>query len=76
MFLDVRWPLGAMFSIFGATIGAYGAFFGTDDGAHRLLGARIDVVWGSVLLAFGVIVLALAARARAKRGHSNAGRIS
>jgi hypothetical protein len=65
VFLDVRLPLGAMFSIFGATIGAYGAFVGGDG--RRLFGADVDVAWGGALLAFGLTMLGLAARSRSAR---------
>jgi hypothetical protein len=54
-----------MFSIFGATIGAYGAFIGGDG--RRLFGADVDVAWGGALLAFGLTMLGLAARSRSAR---------
>ena len=66
MHLDVRIPIGVLFCLIGAVIAAYGvATLG--DAAVRPTGVPIDFIWGGVMLAFGVAMLALAARA-ARRG--------
>jgi hypothetical protein len=61
--LDVRLPIGAFFSSLGALLTAYGgATLGAPGTAPT--GVPIDLVWGAVLLAFGVVLLLLARRAR------------
>jgi len=68
MRLDVRFPIGGMFSILGALLTLYGI---TSDRAiyARSLGINVNLWWGLVLLAFGLVMLWLAMRA-AKRSSS------
>lgn len=64
MQLDVRLPIGLMFVIFGAILTVFG-MAGTDvSEAHKLLGANINVSWGLVQLAFGLLMLWLTWRGR------------
>lgn len=62
MHLDVRLPIGVLFGLIGIVVAVYGAMM-LDNPATRPTGVPIDVVWGIVMLAFGVAMLALAARA-------------
>lgn len=65
MNLDLRLPIGAMFSIFGAMLTIYG--FVSDRAIYaKSLDINVNLWWGLVLLAFGLAMLGLAARA-AKR---------
>ena len=59
MRLDVRFPIGGMFSILGALLTLYGI---TSDQAiyARSLGINVNLWWGLVLLAFGLVMLGLA----------------
>ncbi len=62
MGLDIRWPIGIIFSIYGAMLIAYGlladsALFATS------LGVNIDLWWGVLMLVFGLIMAILAFRA-------------
>jgi len=69
--LDVRLPIGGMFAIVGAILIAYGVF--SDKAIYqRSLGINVNLWWGFVLLAFGLVMLWLAYRAyqKAKRTHS------
>ena len=59
MGLDLRWPIGLMFSLIGLLLTGYGAATGPSD---RSLGINIDLRWGLVLLAFGVFMLIMAWR--------------
>jgi hypothetical protein len=62
--LDLRWPMGLMFTIVGAMMFLYGlATFGDEELYRRSLGIRINVWWGLVLLVFGLAMVALAWRA-------------
>jgi len=63
MNFDLRYPVGMMFSLFGALITIYGL---TSDPAiyQRSLGINVNLWWGIVLLIFGVIMFVLAVRAK------------
>ena len=65
MGLDVRLPVGVMFAIMGALLVGYG-LFGDPAIYTRSLGININLTWGGVLLAMGLIFLALAARGRSE----------
>jgi hypothetical protein len=57
MRLDIRWPIGLMFAILGALLAVYGGVTlgqpGTAPG-----GVPINLYWGLVMLAFGLLMLA------------------
>ena len=66
MNLDVRLPIGMMFTVFGVMLTGFGLV--SDDAIYaRSLGINMNVRWGLVLLAFGLIMLAFAARAERER---------
>jgi hypothetical protein len=50
MGLDIRTPIGLMFTIFGVLLGG-------SDMYQRSLGYNINLEWGAVLLVFGVVML-------------------
>ena len=57
MGLDIRWPIGLMFTLIGALL----AVFGLAKGAESVsLGININLIWGAVLLVFGVLMLLVA----------------
>ncbi len=62
MRLDVRLPIGALFSALGVLLAAYGAATRGRPGSAPT-GVPIDLIWGLVLLAFGLWMLFLARRA-------------
>jgi hypothetical protein len=63
MNLDLRLPIGFMFSLFGALLVIYGVF--SDKAIYaRSLGINVNLLWGAVLLVFGAIMLWLARGAR------------
>lgn len=56
--LDLRWPIGLMFSLIGALLVIYGAATHSDTALYqRSLGININIVWGIVLLIFGVLMV-------------------
>jgi hypothetical protein len=62
MGLDIRLPIGLMFVILGGLITIYG--FASDPSIYqRSLGININVRWGLVMLAFGLIMFVLGRRA-------------
>lgn len=61
MKLDLRLPIGLMFTIFGLILTVYGI---TSDRAiyERSLGIDVNLWWGLVLLVFGLVMLTFALR--------------
>ena len=58
MGLDIRLPIGFLFSIFGVLLSAFGAL--SDKAIYeRSLGININLEWGVVMLIFGAIMLVL-----------------
>ncbi len=73
MTLDLRLPIGLMFTIFGVLLAGYGLL--SDRAIYaRSLGINVNLWWGLVLLAFGLVMLVFALRAskRAAAGASGA----
>lgn len=56
--LDLRWPIGLMFTLIGALLVIYGAATGSNAEMYQhSLGKNINLWWGVVLLVFGVLML-------------------
>jgi len=55
MGLDIRWPIGLMFTLIGALLVINGAVVKSDHAIS--LGININLIWGIVLLVFGVLML-------------------
>jgi hypothetical protein len=64
MDLDVRLPIGLMFSIFGVLLAGFGLVSDARIYAEHSLGINVNLGWGIVLLVFGLVMLALALRGR------------
>ena len=59
--LDVRWPIGTLFVTLGLLLAGYGlATAGNTEQYARSLSVNVNLWWGVVMLAFG-LVLVLAA---------------
>jgi hypothetical protein len=67
MDLDVRLPIGMMFTLFGVLLVVFGLFSDPRIFAEHSLGIDVDLDWGIVLLAFGATMLGFALRARRRR---------
>ena len=68
MNLDLRLPIGLMFTLFGAMLTIYGALTNGDTKLYeKSLGININLVWGLVLLVFGILVLTLGRRGQMKQ---------
>lgn len=57
MGLDIRTPIGLMFSIFGALLVGYGALTRGSEIYARSGGTNVNLDWGFVLLVFGGVML-------------------
>ena len=58
--LDIRIPIGLMFSILGIILAVFGIF--SDRNIYRVhsFGVNVNLAWGCILLAFGIFMLMLA----------------
>jgi hypothetical protein len=65
MGLDIRWPIGLMFTLIGVLLAATGLAQGPEA---RSLNINIDLIWGIVLLIFGVLMLLGAVRGGKNKG--------
>jgi hypothetical protein len=57
MNLDVRLPIGGMFTILGVILVIFGLATGGNDMYARSLNYNVNLYWGLVLLVFGGIML-------------------
>jgi hypothetical protein len=61
MRLDIRLPIGMMFAILGALLAGFGLL--SDKAIYnRSLGININLIWGTVLIVFSVLLLWLGSR--------------
>jgi hypothetical protein len=65
MSLDIRYPIGWMFSLFGVILALFG-LLGDKQIYSRSLGINVNFDAGLGLLAFGLLMLLLAWRGSAK----------
>jgi len=63
--LDIRWPIGGLFTITGALLVIYGLV--SDPAIYeKSLGINVNLWWGVVLLVFGLAMLVLAYQSRSQ----------
>ena len=66
MKLDVRLPIGMMFTLLGAMLVIFGLV--SDRAIYaRSLGINVNLWWGLVLFVFGAVMLGFALRSRGAR---------
>jgi hypothetical protein len=63
MKLDVRSPIGAMFTAYGLLLTGFG-LFADQTVALKKSGMNANLVWGLTMLAFGAVMLGLVFRTR------------
>ena len=61
--LDIRVPIGVMLGLMGALLAGYG-LLGDQAIYARSLNLNINLIWGSVLVVTGAILLVLGTRKR------------
>jgi hypothetical protein len=67
MGLDLRWPIGLMFSLIGVLLVIYGLMTNSNPEIYaRSLNININLYWGLLLLVFGGGMLALAWKSSGK----------
>lgn len=74
MGLDIRLPIGMMFTVVGLLLVIYGlATGGNAELYRRSQDININLWWGLVLLAFGVIMLVFGVRSRSSGNVASSG---
>jgi type IV secretory pathway TrbD component len=68
--MDLRLPIGILFTIYGLMLAGYGFFTRGSAIYEKSLGININLVWGIVLLIFGLLMWFLAKRAERKHKES------
>ena len=68
MGIDIRLPIGFIFSVIGILMVAFGASSNPVI-YQRSLGVNVNLDWGVVLLAFGIIMVLLGRRGMKKLRH-------
>jgi uncharacterized membrane protein YoaK (UPF0700 family) len=63
MNLDLRVPMGALFTLVGGIMSTYGFFTRGSVIYERSAGMNINLIWGLVMLMFGVTMYLLGRRA-------------
>jgi hypothetical protein len=66
--LDIRAPIGGLFSLLGLMLAGYGMVAGSRTSSDVAPVTNVNLWWGLVMLLFGIIMLAMARRAMAKPG--------
>ncbi|HYE26264.1 MAG TPA: hypothetical protein VEG32_13810 [Clostridia bacterium] len=61
MGLDIRTPIGLMFSVLGLILAGFG-LIGSREIYGKSLGINVNLWWGIVLLAFGAMMLVFGLR--------------
>ena len=63
MNLDLRIPMGLLFTIVGGIMTVFGLFTRGSEIYERSAGMNINLIWGLVMLVFGVTMYTLGRRA-------------
>ena len=65
--VDIRIPIGLMFSIIGLIITGLGLFTLSDSEMYqKSLGMNVNIIMGLIMLVFGIVMLFLAYRKKEK----------
>ena len=66
--LDIRAPIGGLFSLLGVMLAGYGMVAGSRTSSDVAPVTNVNLWWGLVMLLFGVFMLVLARRAMSRPG--------
>ena len=73
MNLDIRLPIGILFSLLGGILAGYG-LLGDASRNEQSLGVNLNLGWGFVLLLFGLVMVVFGRRAMREAGRKTAPR--
>jgi len=66
--LDIRAPIGGLFTLLGVMLAGYGLVVGSPNAASGSPETNVNLWWGLVMVLFGVLMLVLARRAMSRPG--------
>jgi hypothetical protein len=66
--LDIRAPIGGLFSLLGLLLAGYGMVAGSRTSSDVAPVTNVNLWWGLVMLLFGIIMLVMARRAMSRPG--------
>ena len=67
--VDIRIPIGLMFTIVGVLISVFGFITMSNTGMyHKSLGINVNIIMGLLMLVFGLIMLFFATRKKKLKG--------
>lgn len=75
MNLDIRIPIGGMFSVIGVLLVVYGLVTTGSEIYQRSLGMNVNIIWGVVLLGFGGLMLFFGLRSKPSQPGSDLKRV-
>ena len=64
--MDLRLPIGVIFTIYGIILIGYGLFTKGSEIYGKSLGMNVNIIWGAVLLVFGLVMYFLAKRSSSR----------
>ena len=71
--LDIRAPIGVLFTVLGVMIAGYGLFVWRPTGASGIPSdINVNLWWGLVMLVFGLVLLAMARKRMSRSGPDRA----
>jgi hypothetical protein len=66
--LDIRAPIGGLFTLLGVLLVGYGLVAGSPSAATGAPETNVNLWWGLVMMVFGILMLQLARRAKSRPG--------
>ena len=66
--LDIRAPIGGLFTLLGVLLVGYGLVAGSPSAATGAPETNVNLWWGLVMMVFGILMLLLARRAMSRPG--------
>jgi hypothetical protein len=69
MKFDVRFPIGFMFGFYGLLLVLYGLVTSGSTAYERSFDLNVNLIWGTVLFVFGLVMLVGAFRNKKARPH-------
>ncbi len=67
--LDIRIPIGALFTILGLLLAVFGMATASDAALYEISGSlNINLWWGALMAIFGIVLLGFARRGRRASG--------
>lgn len=67
--VDIRIPIGLMFTIFGVLISVFGVVTNSDNPMYqKSLGINVNILMGLLMLVFGLVMLWFAWKSGKKKG--------